>query len=67
MKTVSIIPRKMIRLKKLKNASKVVIYDNYNQYLVHCHKLFSAKIRKISIWGKVAVLQADFISMTGKI
>ena len=47
---------------------KVVIYDNYNnEYLVHLYKLFSAKIRKISKWGKVAVLQADFIFMTGKI
>ena len=67
MKKVSIIPRKMIRLKKLKNASKVVIYDNYNEYLVHYYKLFSAKIRKISKGGKVAVLQADFIFMFGKI
>ena len=54
MKKVSII--KMIRLKKLKNASKVVIYDNYNEYLVHDYKLFSDKIRKNSKGGKVAVL-----------
>ena len=67
MKKVSIIPRKMIRLKKLKNASKVVIHDNYNEYLVYYYKLFSAKIRIISKGGKVAVLQADFIFMTGKI
>ena len=57
----------MIRFKKLKNGSKVVIYDNYNEYLVHYYKLFLAKIHKISNGGKVAVLQADFIFMTGKI
>ena len=65
MKKVSII--KMIRLKKLKNASKFFIYDNYNEYLVHYYKLFTAKIRTNSKGGKVTVLQADFISMTGKI
>ena len=46
MKKVSIIFRKMIRLKKLKNASKVVIYDNYNEYLVIIISYFQPKFVK---------------------